>query len=375
MYNKKHITLKHLLINNQKQIGLKFYPDKVIHALIKGLPNPKWSEEFSMAYIQNTKENLGKIFKIFNGVAWINCHHFSSKRSNIRDNPKLNIDYFRNRRLKKSYRTCPESYLSKLEIKKYAFNTAKTYIQCFEKFINYYKNKDLLSINEIDIQKYIQSLIRANASNSAINQSINSIKFYYEIVEGMPNRFYSIDRPRKVQKLPKVIDKSDIENMIQVTKNIKHKCVISLLYSAGLRRQELIDLKISDIDSKRMIIKVRNSKGNKDRQTLLSQKILVLLREYYKEWLPKEYLFEGIRGGKYSARSIAIIIERAAKMAKINQKVTPHVLRHSFATHLLENGTDLRYIQVLLGHNTSRTTEIYTHVAVNNLKMIKSPLD
>ena len=157
--------------------------------------------------------------------------------------------------------------------------------------------------------------------------------------------------------------------------NIKHRCIVSLLYSAGLRRGELIDLKLSDIDSKRMVINVRQGKGNKDRITLLSPSVLEELRVYFKEWKPKVYLFEGPSGNKYSTTSVMNIIRSAAKKAGLKKSITPHALRHSFATHLLESGTNLRYIQALLGHKSSKTTEIYTQVAITNIKEIKSPLD
>ena len=163
--------------------------------------------------------------------------------------------------------------------------------------------------------------------------------------------------------------------MIKCTYNIKHRCILCLLYSAGLRRGELLNLKVTDIDSKRMLIRVDGGKGRKDRFTLLGETMLQDLRRYFVKYRPNEYLFEGAMGGKYSAKSVATIVKRAAEYAGIRKRVTPHILRHSFATHLLEQGTDLRYIQSLLGHNSSRTTEIHTHVAVNNFKNIKNPLD
>jgi len=356
-------------------IGLKFYPDKVIQALIKELPNPKWSKKYGMVYLANNKHNLSKIFSIFKGVAWLNCNSFFINRPTQQSNKPVDVSYFRTRKLKEGYKRCPEEFMAKLERKKYAFSTAKAYINCFEKFINHYKNRDLISIDEKDIHHYLEILVRSNYSSSYLNQCINSIKFYFEIVMEMPNRFYSIDRPRKAQTLPKVISMEEAKSMINKTKNIKHRCIISVLYSAGLRLGELLALKITDIDSKRMLIKVKNSKGNKDRITLLSEKILIDLRKYYLMYKPKEYLFENPSGGSYSQRSVSAIVNRAAIRAKIQQRVSPHMLRHSFATHLLENGTDLRYIQVLLGHNSSKTTEIYTYVATNVIKTIKSPLD
>ena len=163
--------------------------------------------------------------------------------------------------------------------------------------------------------------------------------------------------------------------MIRYTNNSKHRCIISLLYSAGLRRSELLNLKFKHIESKRMLIKVERAKGNKERYTLLGQTMLDELREYYRKYKPKTYLFEGQKGGKYSGESVLKIIKRAATRSGIKRRVTPHMLRHSFATHLLENGTDLRYIQALLGHGSSKTTEIYTHVATTTFNSINNLLD
>ena len=370
----KHITLKHLLIHNQKMIGIQFYPDKVIQALIKELPNPRWSTEFAMVYIIHTKENLNQVFEKFRSVAWINGNSFFKEKV-IRDNELVDINWYRNRAKTASYKYVPEEYLIKLELKRYALNTCKIYISLFEKFINQYPDRPIVELSEQEIRKYLQQLIQQKKSNSYINQSINSIKFYYEAVMGMPNRFYSIERPRKEQKLPQVLSKEEIISMIEHTNNIKHRCIVSLLYSAGLRRSEIVDLKIEDIDSKRMLIHIKNAKGNKDRYSLLSQTVLKDLRIYYREWKPKEYLFEGRKGMKYSGSSLKEIVDKAAEKSKINKRVTPHVLRHSFATHLLENGTDLRYIQTLLGHSSTKTTEIYTQVAVHNFMLIKNPLD
>jgi integrase/recombinase XerD len=191
----------------------------------------------------------------------------------------------------------------------------------------------------------------------------------------MPNRFYSIDRPIKERQLPKTLSKEQVLRIIDCTSNIKHKCILSLLYSAGLRRQELLNLKPTDIDSDRMTVRVNAGKGKKDRITLLSSRCLTDLRTYHREYKPIYYLFEGMPGKQYSATSVANILRRSAVTASVHCKVTPHMLRHSFATHLLEAGTDIRYIQTLLGHNSLKTTEIYTQVSLYHLSDIKSPLD
>jgi len=371
----KYVTLKHLLIGNQKQIGLQFYPNKLIQTVIKGLPNAKWSKEYNMAYIENNPNNLNLIFNDFKGVAWVNCSHFFPKHAQTKQNESISVDHYRKRKLPKDFRACPEEFLQKLELKRYAMSTSQTYIGMFEKFINHFKKIELLEIDEETIRGYLQSLVIEGKSDSYINQMINSIKFYYEVVLGMPNRFYSVERPRKKEKLPKVISKEEVKLIIQNTNNIKHQCIVSLLYSAGLRRGELINLRLTDIDSKRMVINVRQGKGNKDRITILSPSVLEDLRKYFIKWKPKLFLFEGGKGKQYSSTSIMKIVHAASKKAGIVKNVTPHILRHSFATHLLESGTDLRYIQVLLGHSSTKTTEVYTQVATNNIRNIISPLD
>lgn len=369
-----HITLKHLLINNCKMIGLQFYPNKVIQRLVKTLPAPKWSKKYNMVYVKNNKENLTQIFETFRGIAWVDTHYFILDKP-IKNNPKLNVDYFRNRIIPKGYKACPDEFLEKLELKRYAFNTAKTYITLFENFINRFKEIPINKLTEVEIRLYLKELHDKGRSNSYLHLVINSIKFYYEAVLNMPHRFYTIERPRIESKLPKVLSVEEAKLLINNTNNIKHRCIVSLLYSAGLRRSELINLKIEDIDSSRMLILVTHAKGNKDRYTLLSETTLKDLRIYFKQWKPKQYLFEGLKGGKYSPTSVLTIVKTAAVKAGIKKRVTPHVLRHSFATHLLENNVDIRYIQSLLGHSSTTTTEIYTQVAINHVQKVKSPLD
>lgn len=371
----KSITLKHLLINFKKQIGLQFYTDRITTALIKELPGIHWSDQYSMYYTPNTKQNLDAIFEKFRGIVWVNCSHFFINRPVRLSNEPVSADWYRKRNLAPDYRPCPESYLMKLELKKYAANTIKTYVSCFETFLNYYKDVDLVSLDENDIRSYLQTLVKNHKSNSYINQAVNAIKFYYEVVMEMPNRFYSIERPRKEYTLPKVLSKPEVKAIINNTTNLKHRCIVGLLYSAGLRRSELLDLKLNNIDSNRMLIRVENAKGNKDRYTLLSKTVLEDLRKYWYEYKPKEYLFEGAKGGRYSEKSVGQVIKRCAIKAGLKKAVSPHMLRHSFATHLLESGTDIRYIQTLLGHSSSKTTEIYTHVALTQYKDIVNPLD
>lgn len=371
----KNVTLKHLLINNTKCIGLKFFADKVLSRLVLDLSKVEWSDDYGMYYVPNNKIHLSEIFNLFRGVAWVNTNYFFTRSNAKQLREEFDVEWFRNRQSKEDHKVCPDSYLDKLQIRRYANNTVKTYVSCFERFINHYPDKSIDDLDELDVRNYLLYLVKSNWSNSYINQSINSIKFYYEVVLGLPNRFYSIERPRPEKKLPVVLSQDEIKRMLQLTTNIKHKCILSLLYSAGLRRGELLNLKPTDIDSARMMVKVNDAKGNKDRYTLLGKSTLTSLRKYYLEYRPKDYLFESPKGKKYSPTSISRIIETAVEKAGIKKTVTAHTLRHSFATHLLENGTDLRYIQLLLGHNSTKTTEIYTHVASNHFVSIKNPID
>lgn len=275
-----------------------------------------------------------------------------------------------------NYRLCPDEMLQKLETMRYSPRTITTYKQLFEEFINFYATKKIDDITEPEILQYVRYLVQERGiSASYQNQAINAIKFYYEKVKLGARKFYQLERPLKELKLPTVLSIEEVQNIIKVTDNLKHKTIILICYSSGMRLSEITNLKVADIDSQRMQISIKSAKGNKDRYTLLSEKLLPILRDYYVKYKPTEYLFEGVNGGQYSERSVQNLVKEAMQKAKIIKEASVHTLRHSFATHLLENGTDLRYIQSLLGHSSSKTTEIYTHVTSKALSGIKSPLD
>lgn len=212
-------------------------------------------------------------------------------------------------------------------------------------------------------------------SESTQNNYINSLRFFYTHALKRRLNPLIIVRPKKKYLLPKVLSKQEVKSILENIENIKHKAIIALLYSGGLRRSELINMKITDIQSDRKVILIRNAKGKKDRQTMLSDYTLGILREYYKKYKPKNHLFEGEHGKPYSATSMAKILQRAAKKAGIRRSVHLHMLRHSFATHLIDDGIDIRYVQELLGHNSIKTTERYTHITVRDLEKIKNPID
>lgn len=265
--------------------------------------------------------------------------------------------------------------INELRIQGYSNKTIKVYTGHLRRFMEY--NPEYNTYNEVLIKKYILNLKEnINCSHSYISQLIGSLKFWYIKVKRLPDFEFNIVHPRKEKKLPNVLSKKEIQSIISEIQNLKHKTIIMLTYSAGLRVSEVAQLKVSDINSQRGLIKVYQGKGKKDRVTLLSEKILKILRIYYKSYKPDYWLFPGAEPKRpITTRSIQNVFERACKKANINSKATVHWLRHSFATHLLESGVDLRYIQELLGHASSKTTEIYTHVSSKEIAKIRNPLD
>jgi site-specific recombinase XerD len=246
----------------------------------------------------------------------------------------------------------------------YSKNTVNIYIHYIRKFFEKFPNKQSIHFNSDDFQCYLNNYRFTSISQQ--NQIINAIKFLYEKVLNKKYNKIDFERPRKERKLPQVIDRNFLLNNINKIKNIKHKSILLLGYSCGLRISEVINLKIKDIDSKRMIINIIQSKGNKDRIVKLPLKLLTILREYYKEYKPKDYLFNGQNNSlQYSSESCNKLIKHY-----LGKEYHFHLLRHSYATHLLDIGIDLRFIQNQLGHSSSKTTEIYTHVSVRSLQNI-----
>ena len=260
--------------------------------------------------------------------------------------------------------------------KRYSKNTIKTYREALVTFLSFYKTKPIHTITSNDLILFNNDyIIKNNLSASYQNQIVNAIKLFFTRVVNSKLDIDLIHRPKRYNPLPKVLEMEEVAAIINALTNIKHKCMLSLIYASGLRRSELLNLKIIDIDSKRMQILIKKAKGGKDRIVPLSETGLLLLRKYYKDYRPKNYLFEGQNNHQYNERSLALVLLRGCVLAGIKKAVNLHMLRHSYATHLLEAGTDLRYIQVLLGHKSSKTTEIYTHVSQKSINKITSPLD
>jgi site-specific recombinase XerD len=248
----------------------------------------------------------------------------------------------------------------------YSDNTIKNYLSYVDKYITS-MNKDAYQLTQKDLENYLLAYNFSSVSQQ--NQIISSLRLFYNKILKTKLRDFNLKRPRTEKKLPKVIDSETILNNLSKIENLKHKTILSLTYSVGLRVSEVHNLKITDIDSKRMLISVINGKGRKDRIVPLSQKVLELLRIYYKEYKPKEYLFNGQNSNKYSIKSIQTIYKKY-----IDDKTSIHNLRHSCFTNLLEAGTNLRIIQKIAGHSNIKTTEIYTHVSNNLLSKVKLPI-
>lgn len=251
--------------------------------------------------------------------------------------------------------------------------TIKNYVSCTECFLRYFDGKvtEPIKVNESQIRQYLLGFKTHNTQRS--NHS--AIKCFFTYTLKQPNKFKYIEYCKRDRKLPIVLSTDEIQKLFDACTNIKHKAILALLYSAGLRVSEVINLKITHIDSSRMVINIINAKGGKDRQVMLNQSVLELLRNYYKAYRPKEYLFNGQNALQYTSRSINEFLKMYALKSGIdNKRVYAHLLRHTSFTHMVENGTDINLIQKLAGHSSVKTTMLYTHISHNLISSIQSPI-
>lgn len=271
----------------------------------------------------------------------------------------------------------PEGYQEKLEQVRYSGHTVRVYTSYFRDFQQHFKGRDIGTITSGEINDYLLYLIHEkNISSCQQNQRINAIKFYYEKVLGQERRCYKVNRAKREKTLPDVLSKEEIKKILDVTaKDLRFFCVFSILYSAGLRISELLNLKPGDISESRFMNRVRQGKGRKDRYTLLSKPLMKKLAEYNRLYRPKVWFFERRPGEPFTESIISKRLKAAALEAGITKRIYPHLLRHSFATHLLEQGTDIKIVKELMGHNNIKTTERYVHIADTFKSNIKSPLD
>lgn len=365
------ITLEKGTHRQEEVIFVRFTYHKKLIATLKENTVARWSRGNGCWYFLAGEFNLSEFFEAFKELAFIDYSAIKQKPRSY-TSPTIKLNYAHRKLI-----VIPKEYTDKLVWKRYSESTIRTYTAYFKDFMFYFRNEKLEELEEKEINEYLGELIKNyGISPSEQNQRINAIKFYYAQILEKEKYTFKIERPLKTKQLPSVLSKNEIKQIIEHCNNLKHKCILSLIYSAGLRRGELIELKLSSINSERGWVEIRGAKGKKDRYTLLSAALLELLRQYYKKYRPQYWLFEGhSASSQYSASSIGKILKEAKQKAGITKRVTPHMLRHSFATHLLEQGTDLRYIQELLGHGSSKTTEIYTDVSKQHIGMIKNPLD
>ncbi|MCB0423848.1 MAG: tyrosine-type recombinase/integrase [Mangrovimonas sp.] len=341
---------------------------------MKTITGIKWSQTHKVFYLPYTSKNLNIVFDTLRALGcYIDYSELKSRKN--KSKPVLEKVTIALPNLEEREKQELIRFKKWLEQKRLSHNTVGTYVDVTKQFLKYMKlkGKSEFSAKLIEAFNY-DYVVAPRKSISYQNQCINGIKHYLSY-KGHDMGKFVLQRPKKEKKLPEVLSKEEVKLILENTLNLKHKTLLSLIYSGGLRIGEALDLKVKDIDSKRMLIHIKGGKGKKDRYTLLSSGFLELLRVYYKLYKPKDYLFEGQDGEKYSATSSQKVLKQAVQKTGITKNVTLHTLRHSFATHLLEHGTDLRYIQSLLGHNSPKTTMIYTHVSETSLKNIKNPFD
>ncbi len=264
----------------------------------------------------------------------------------------------------------------KLAIRNYSKRTIQSYLSAINHFANWLIQEKVTTVDDRIVEKYLFELKEnKKRSISAMKQSIAAIKFVFSDVLDQKIPSCLNIRFRKEEKIPVVLSENEVTAILNSVENIKHKSILMTIYSAGIRLNELICLQVKDIDFDRNLIIVKQGKGRKDRQSVLSKSLKRILFMYLDKYRPSQYLFEGQGGGKYSASSVQVLMKKAVKKTGIKKHATVHTLRHSFATHLLENGTDIRFIQELLGHKRLETTQIYTHISKVAFERIKSPLD
>ncbi|MBG6112066.1 integrase/recombinase XerD [Flavobacterium sp. CG_9.10] len=335
--------------NSENRIAVYFEKSQDLIARVKQIEGVRWSHQKTVWHIPDTIENRER-FKI-------------EPPSYSLPSPEGIVQI--------------QKFKQWMRSKRYSESTITTYCEALKSFLIFHSEKPVVEINNEDVIIYNNEyILKNNLSASYQNQTVNAIKLFFITVRETKIDIDKIHRPKRAKLLPNVLSKEEIKLILNAHSNIKHKMMLSLIYSCGLRCGELLALQPVHIDSQRNIVLLKNAKGKKDRIVPLSPKILEMLRDYYTVYKPTAYLFEGRGTGQpYDARSLQLILKQAIVKANIKKPVTLHWLRHSYATHLLESGTDLRYIQELLGHNSSKTTEIYTHVSTKSIQQIKSPFD
>lgn len=374
MNNKANIFLENDTHRGMPVVLVRFPYNPEITQRIKNYRNSQWSQTKRCWYLPFDTFNLVDFYQQFRPLAYINYEGLKnySESATLEANKGNNLkpDNCETNELLTRFKAW-------LTHKRYSPNSIKVYTDALRNFLSVDQGKPLSQLTNDDIVSYLNKYIVLKGYSFAYqNQVVSVLKLFFRQVVKTEIRVESINRPRREHKLPNVLSKEEVKAILKAPTNLKHRTMLSLIYACGLRRSELLNLRIGDVDSKRHMLIIRNSKGYKDRQVPISDKTIEMLREYYKAYRPQTWLFEGqYKGEQYSETSLQKVLHSAVTDAGIKKPVTLHWLRHSYATHLLESGTDLRYIQELLGHKSSKTTEIYTHVSQKSLQKIKSPFD
>jgi len=366
-----HITFKPVIRDHKNHIGIYFPYDEMLIQEVKSA-GARWSSSLKCWYIENTRENFNQLYERLKGKGWIDLSELKKqpKTKSQHETPSLPT-------LSTEAAEQIRVFEQWMQSKRYSSSTMKTYTEAIRTFLRYHAAKRVHEITEQDLIAFNNEYILKNRYSSSFqNQVVNAVKLFYQRMEKRSLNPEEIHRPKRSKKLPNVLSKEEVKAILEAPGNLKHRTMLGLIYACGLRRSELLNLTVMDIDSKRKQLYVRQAKGNKDRYIPLTNKILTMLDGYIKVYTPQYWLFEGqVKNQQYSAKSLQSVLKQSLVKNNIKKPVTLHWLRHSYATHLLESGTDLRYIQELLGHSSSKTTEIYTHVSANSLHKIKSPFD
>jgi integrase/recombinase XerD len=342
---------------------------------VKNIHGRKWNPELICWEIPYTKLSLRFLEKYFPEIEL-------KFKINLDIPDRLDLETPAFRQNKNEYTTLAkyEPAVTALEqvlmLKRYSWRTIKSYKNCFRQFIKHFDEIKPSQISRAQINEYLSFLIRERqVGASHQSQVMSAIKMFYVAVVNQEEKVQNLFQPKRAQKLPKVLTEEEVTALLKSVANLKHRCILMLVYSAGLRLGELINLRLHDLQPEKNRLWVRNGKGGKDRCTILSEKVWLQLKEYIELYKPVEWVFEGQLGGQYSERSVQELFSQAKVRSQVNPLATVHTLRHSFATHLLEKGVNLRYIQELLGHESSKTTEIYTHMTQKGWDKLKSPID
>jgi integrase/recombinase XerD len=370
----KILTATH---RDKEVLQLHFQKNESVLSKLRSNRQLRWSQTMNCWYMPYQKDVLSQLFHQLKGAAFIDYEALkeSNKEKEVTSKAKPLANALLP--LPEEIQTKVQAFVNWMRSKRYSESTIGTYSEALKTFLRFYADKDIGHITNGDLIKFNNEYILKNKLSASFqNQIVNAIKLFFRTIELKSMETELIHRPKRAHRLPNVLSKEEVKAILNAHGNLKHKAMLSLIYSCGLRRSELLNLKLNDIDKKRGLIIVKQAKGKKDRIVPLGEKLLVLLDSYLESYKPKEWLFEGQPADTaYDESSLAAVLKQAVQKCKINKAVTLHWLRHSYATHLLEGGTDLRYIQELLGHSRSTTTEIYTHVSTKSLQKVISPFD